>query len=132
MAKAPKRSEMVERTPIRRRQAGLRARLMALALDPVQVYADVWTALLDAMTDTFHVSRDELDETTVPSKDPIGADQGGWRLCLARFEKYLYQTDQMYQAYHVTENDVDATLNEPLSNTAAYFTDKILRRLGGL
>ena len=97
-----------------------------------QIRADVYTCLLDAITDQFPVARPDIEHDTVPSKNPIGADGQGWGICLATFAAYLHSLRPAYIFYVHKPAYTQATLDEPVSKIVPYLAKAVITQAKGL
>src|SRR5258708_3192666 len=80
----------------------------------VQLRVDIQVSLLDAITDTFPITRAEVDEEWSPSGAKI--DSQGWGSCLAAFAQDFKHTREAYRFYNhrprYTEETIDLAFLE--------------------
>jgi len=97
----------------------------------IQLQVDVHVCLLDAMTDTFPITRKEIGANTVPSKPPIGANARGWGIGLASFGEYLRQCREIYKFYVHKPRYTEETIDKKFPDIVEYLTQKILDQFQG-
>jgi len=95
------------------------------------IRADVQTCLLDAMTDCFPISRDEIEADTVPSKKPIGADAQGWGICLVTYAGNIKARRAAYAAYTHRPRYTQETFDKPFPEIVDYFQKELLAQVTG-
>jgi hypothetical protein len=90
-----------------------------------QIRSDVMAALMDALTDTLPVRREELTPTTKVTDPPVEVSANDWRIILARFEVNLQRVRSSYGFFVIKEQYVNETFELPLSEVAAYLAGKL-------
>lgn len=93
--------------------------------------ADVQSCLLDAMTDSFPVQREEIEADTIPSEKPIGADAQGWGICLATYAGAIRARRAIYAAYVHRPRYTQETLDKPFAEIVDYLQQELLAQVTG-
>jgi hypothetical protein len=97
----------------------------------MQIRTDVLVCLMDAITDRFPITRDEIELDLVPSGKEIGADEGGWGVCLQLYASYLRALRPVYGFYvHKPKYD-KATLDLELHEIQIYLRNELVAQSGG-
>jgi hypothetical protein len=108
--------------------SGLKGKLS----DNSQLQSDVIYCLLNAMTDCFRITLQEIKPSTVvPSKPPINADEQGWEICLADFGRHLCLHNVIYVFYVHKPRYTEETLNKKFSDIVFYLKKKIIAQHEG-
>lgn len=97
--------------------------------DRIRIFIEVWGALYRSVKKTWPGYEDRIDENTIPQDEPLKADEGGWAICLRRFEKDLQQPSKISKVYGHKERYVDQTISLKLDDSAVFFRDEIVKIL---
>jgi hypothetical protein len=95
------------------------------------IRADVQSCLLDAMTDSFPITRDQIQHDTKPSDRPIGADAQGWGICLQVYAGAIRSRRAAYGAYTHRPIYTTETRAKGFSDIVNYLVGKLVAQLLG-